>query len=94
MLRSPMGRQDALHVSLTLIQGFLNFDYTEKLYDEFQSEVSKGITDGHIQYRENIVDGIENAPSALLGMLEGKNFGKLLIRIREPHVTQVSGESR
>jgi NADPH-dependent curcumin reductase CurA len=77
-----------------LIQGFLNFDYTEKLYDEFQSEVSKGITEGHIKYREDIVEGLENAPSAMLGMLEGKNFGKLLVRIREPHVTQVSGESR
>jgi NADPH-dependent curcumin reductase CurA len=36
-----------------------------------------------IRYREDIVDGLENAPAALLGMLEGKNFGKLLIRIRE-----------
>lgn len=67
------------------IQGFLNFDYTEKLYSQFQSEVSKGIQDGLIKYREDIVDGLENAPSAFLGMLEGKNFGKLLIRIREPN---------
>ena len=67
-----------------LIQGFLNFDYTGKLYDEFQSEVSKGITDGLIKYREDIVDGLENAPKALLGMLEGKNFGKLIILIGKP----------
>jgi NADPH-dependent curcumin reductase CurA len=65
------------------IQGFLNFDYTEKLYGDFQREVSDGIAAGLIRYREDIVDGLENAPAALLGMLEGKNFGKLLIRIRE-----------
>lgn len=66
-----------------LIQGFLNYDYTDKVYGEFQNEVAQGITDGHIKYREDIVDGLEKAPDALLGMLEGKNFGKLLIRIRE-----------
>lgn len=77
-----------------LIQGFINFDYAEKLYPEFQREVSKGITDGQIKYREDIVDGLENAPSALLGMLEGKNFGKLIIRISEPHERHDSEKSR
>jgi NADPH-dependent curcumin reductase CurA len=75
------------------IQGFLNFDYADKHYGEFHREVSKGITDGLINYREDIVDGLENAPEALLGMLEGKNFGKLLIRVREPHATHDSEES-
>jgi NADPH-dependent curcumin reductase CurA len=65
-----------------LIQGFLNFDYAERLYSEFQTEVAKGITSGRIKYREDIVDGLENAPGALLGMLQGKNFGKVLIRVR------------
>jgi len=64
------------------IQGFLNFDFKDKLYGEFQREVSQGIMDGLIKYREDIVDGLENAPMALMGMLEGKNFGKLLIRVR------------
>jgi len=73
-----------------LIQGFINFDYKQKLYSKFQSEVSKGITDGQIKYREDIVDGLENAPAALVGMLEGKNFGKLLVRIRKPKGTRVS----
>ena len=76
------------------IQGFLNFDYKDKLYGEFQREVSQGITDGLIKYREDVVDGIENAPKALLGMLEGKNFGKLIIRVREPHVTVESAPYR
>jgi NADPH-dependent curcumin reductase CurA len=69
------------------IQGFLNYDYADKLYGEFQRVVSQGIEDGLIKYREDIVDGLENAPKALLGMLDGKNFGKLLIRVREPRNT-------
>ena len=77
-----------------LIQGFLNFDYAEKLYGTFQSEVARGITNGRIKYREDIVDGLENAPNGLLGMLEGKNLGKLLVRIRETHETHESGKSR
>jgi NADPH-dependent curcumin reductase len=34
-----------------------------------------------LQYREDVVDGLENAPAAFLGMLRGENFGKLLIRV-------------
>ncbi len=75
------------------IQGFVNFDYVDKLYGEFQREVSRGITGCLIKYREDIVDGLENAPKALLGMLEGKNFGKLLVRVREPHETHESEAS-
>lgn len=64
-----------------LIQGFLKFDYAERLYGQFQAEVAQGIASGRIKYREDIVDGLENAPAALLGMLAGKNFGKVLIRV-------------
>jgi NADPH-dependent curcumin reductase CurA len=39
------------------------------------------VRDGSLKYREDIVDGLENAPAALIGMLEGKNFGKLPIRV-------------
>jgi NADPH-dependent curcumin reductase CurA len=35
---------------------------------------------GKIKYREDVVDGLENAPQAFIGLLEGKNFGKLVIR--------------
>jgi NADPH-dependent curcumin reductase len=39
------------------------------------------VRDGSLKYREDIVDGLENAPAALIDMLEGKNFGELLIRV-------------
>ena len=62
------------------LRGFLNYDYADQ-FSDFLREVGPGIADGTIRYREDIVDGLENAPDAFMGMLEGKNFGKLLIRM-------------
>ncbi|MDG2064051.1 MAG: NADP-dependent oxidoreductase, partial [SAR324 cluster bacterium] len=45
------------------------------------SELAKWIKEGKINYREDIVDGLENAPEAFIGLLEGKNFGKLMIHV-------------
>lgn len=67
-----------------LIQGFLNFDYKDKLFSEFQHVVGNNIAGGAIKFREDIVDGLAAAPKAFLGMLAGNNFGKLLVRIKEP----------
>jgi NADPH-dependent curcumin reductase CurA len=36
---------------------------------------------GRLKYREDIVDGLDKAPASFLGMLQGKNFGKMLVRI-------------
>jgi len=44
-------------------------------------EVGAGVADGRIHYRKDIVDGLENASEAFIGMLEGRNFGKLIIRV-------------
>lgn len=62
------------------IQGFIIFDY-EKRFGEFFPQMSDWVADGQIKYREEIVDGLEKAPEAFIGMLEGKNFGKLVIRV-------------
>jgi NADPH-dependent curcumin reductase CurA len=42
--------------------------------------MSTWLDEGKIIFREDIVDGLENAPQAFIGLLEGKNFGKLVIR--------------
>ena len=39
------------------------------------------IREGRLRYREDVADGLENAPAALIGMLEGQNFGKQLVRV-------------
>jgi NADPH-dependent curcumin reductase CurA len=61
-------------------QGFLVLDYADR-YQEGLRQVAQWVLAGKIQYRETIVDGIENAPRAFLDMLQGKNIGKQLVRL-------------
>jgi NADPH-dependent curcumin reductase CurA len=73
---------DAQIVSKRLtIGGFINYDFAAEHYADFLREVGAGVTAGRIRYREDIVDGLENAPGAFIGMLEGRNFGKLILRV-------------
>ena len=74
--------REILSKSVTL-RGFLNYEFTEKYYDDFLREVGGGIADRRIRYREDIVDGLEKAPEAFIGMLEGRNFGKAIVRIAD-----------
>jgi NADPH-dependent curcumin reductase CurA len=69
-----------LTLSLT-VRGFINYEFAADHYQAFLRTVSAGIADGRIRYREDIVDGLENAPAAFIAMLDGGNFGKLLVRV-------------
>jgi NADPH-dependent curcumin reductase len=69
-----------LRKSLT-VRGFIQTEFAESLMGEFLERASGWVRDGSLNYREHIVDGLENAPEAFIGMLDGKNFGKLLIRV-------------
>jgi NADPH-dependent curcumin reductase CurA len=62
------------------IRGFIVWDFAA-LQDEFLRDVSQWIKDGRVKYREDIVDGLENAPQAFIGLLKGRNFGKQLVRV-------------
>lgn len=62
-------------------EGFIIFDDYGHLYPEFFKDMSEMLKSGKMHYREQIVEGLENAPEAFIGMLEGKNFGKLVIRV-------------
>jgi NADPH-dependent curcumin reductase CurA len=63
------------------MQGFIIFDDYAPRYGEFVDQMSAWVKEGRIKFREDIVDGLENAPQAFIGLLAGKNFGKLVIRI-------------
>jgi len=78
--RLPATMREILSKSLTL-RGFINSEFAGKYYDEFLREVGAGIADGRIRYREDIVDGLDKAPEAFIGMLDGRNFGKLIVRV-------------
>jgi NADPH-dependent curcumin reductase CurA len=79
----PATMRAILTRSLTL-RGFINVEFAEEHYPGFLRTVSAGIADGRIRYREDITDGLENAPAAFIGMLEGRNFGKALVRVAGP----------
>ncbi len=70
-----------LLVNRIKMQGFLLFDYAPR-FAEAHADLSKWVSDGKIRYREDIVDGLENAPAALTGLYEGRNMGRQLIRVR------------
>lgn len=78
--RLPATMREVLNKSLTL-RGFINYEFAQDHYSAFLRTVSAGIADGRIRYREDITDGLENAPAAFIGMLRGENFGKTLIRV-------------
>ncbi len=63
------------------MQGFIIFDDYGSRYNEFLAQMSVWLNAGEIKFREDVVDGLENAPEAFIGLLEGKNFGKLLVRV-------------
>lgn len=63
------------------MQGFIiGQDYGHRI-GEFQEEMGRWVQEGKIKYREQIIDGLENAPAALIGLLKGENFGKVVIRL-------------
>lgn len=63
------------------VQGFIIFDDYGHRYNEFAKEMTEWVSCGQIKYREHLVDGLESAPKAFIGLLEGQNFGKLVIRV-------------
>jgi NADPH-dependent curcumin reductase CurA len=74
--------REVLSKSLTL-RGYINYEFAAEHYAKFLRIVGAAIGDGGIRYREDITDGLENAPAAFIGMLEGRNFGKALVRVAE-----------
>jgi NADPH-dependent curcumin reductase len=66
-----------------LVRGFIVWDFAARQGD-FLRDMAQWIREGKVKYREDIVDGLEKAPQAFLGLLEGKNFGKLVVKVAEP----------
>jgi NADPH-dependent curcumin reductase CurA len=62
------------------LRGFLVGDHGH-LREQFVQEMAGWLRDGRITYDETVVDGIERAPEAFLGMLRGENLGKMLVRV-------------
>jgi NADPH-dependent curcumin reductase CurA len=74
--------RDILTKSLTL-RGFINYEFAAEHYAAFLKDVGAGIAAGTIRYREDVTEGLANAPAAFLGLLEGRNFGKALVKVAD-----------
>lgn len=62
------------------LQGLIVWDW-EHLRADFERDVAGWLAEGSLVHREDVVEGLENAPAAFIGMLEGRNFGKLLVKV-------------
>ncbi|MCC5986536.1 MAG: NADP-dependent oxidoreductase [Pararhodobacter sp.] len=84
----PEGRDHGPQIMSTIlkmkvkVQGFIIFDsFPASTYDDFVRDMTTLLAEGAIQYREQIVEGLEAAPAALNDVLEGRNFGKMVVRV-------------
>ena len=63
------------------MQGFIVFDDYGDRHSEFAKAMAPWVRDGKVKFREDVVEGLEQAPEAFIGLLEGRNFGKLVVRV-------------
>jgi NADPH-dependent curcumin reductase CurA len=77
--RLPLVMDDVLMNRYT-IRGFIQYDFADQR-PAFYRDMAEWIRAGKVKYREDVVDGLEKAPEAFIGMLQGTNFGKLVVRV-------------
>ncbi|WP_050528780.1 NADP-dependent oxidoreductase [Pseudorhodobacter aquimaris] len=64
------------------VEGFIIFDsFPRSLYAEFVRDMTGWLKEGKMHYTEEVIDGLENAPEGLYGLLEGRSFGKRVVRL-------------
>jgi len=80
--KEPYGYRGLRSVLVNRIrmQGMIIFDWKDR-YGEALPTLTSYVADGKLKYRESIVEGLDNAPRALIALLKGENFGKQLVRI-------------
>ena len=69
----------ALLVNRARMQGLIVFDWASR-YPEGMAQMAAWIKEGKLKYREDVIEGIENMPAALIRVLRGENFGKQLVK--------------
>ena len=66
-----------------MVRGFIQDEFTKSHGRDFLRDMPGWVADGSVRYREDVVEGLQNAPEAFRGMLAGRNFGKVLVRVSE-----------
>lgn len=75
--------QSRLIKTSALMKGFVVNDYNDR-FKEGASDLGKWLSEGKLQYEETITEGLDNVTEAFLGLFEGKNLGKQLVKVAEP----------
>jgi NADPH-dependent curcumin reductase CurA len=65
------------------MEGFIILDHYATRFEAFRRDMGEWIASGRVKVREDVVDGLEHAPDAFIGLLQGRNFGKLVIRVAD-----------
>jgi NADPH-dependent curcumin reductase CurA len=65
------------------MQGFIILDHYADRFEAFRHDMGQWLAEGRITLREDRVDGLEHAPAAFIGLLQGRNFGKLVVRVAD-----------
>lgn len=65
------------------MQGFIILDHYATRFDAFRRDMGEWIASGRVKVREDVVEGLERAPEAFIGLLQGRNFGKLVVRVAD-----------
>ncbi len=76
----PMAAPQLILRSRLKVQGFIVGEHRE-FWPEALQELARRVAGGQLKYRETIAQGLANAPEAFLGLLQGRNFGKQLVRL-------------
>jgi len=64
------------------MQGFIIYDsFPDSVYQEFVEDMTTWLAEGKVSYKEQLIDGLENAPKALNELLVGKSFGKMVVKV-------------
>jgi NADPH-dependent curcumin reductase CurA len=64
------------------VQGFIVSDSADQV-GAFRAEMTRRVAEGEIRHRETVVQGLENAPQAFIGLFQGDNIGKMVVQIGE-----------
>ena len=80
--QAPVRNLSNIIYSRVMLRGFVGADFMH-LQPDFQRDMAGWLREGKIKYQETVMDGITAAPRALIGLMEGANTGKMLVKLAE-----------